>query len=202
MTCRVGELVIECEVEPWQRIGLRVDDGIAQVGAVILRFVPGTGGLVGWGLVDAPAATDLIDGLATHHVSAPTVRAPDGLDHPLGIVGFDHLVVMTSSLERTCGAIEAATAAPLKRIRELGAVRQGFHRMGEMIIEVVETPQVTWPTAAFWGFVWNLANLPEACAALGPDVVSLPKPAVQAGRFISTVRAEVGLRLPLALMSA
>ena len=43
--------------------------------------------------------------------------------------------------------------------------------------------------------------LHDACAQLGPETVSLPKAAVQPGRFISTVRAQVGLGLPLALMT-
>jgi hypothetical protein len=199
VSCRVGELVVECEVEPWQRLGLHVVDGVSQVGGVRLRFVPGTGGLVGWGLVDLPSPVTTIDGLPTHLALAPEGPPPE---HALGVLGFDHLVVMTSSLERTCGAIEAATGAPLKRVREAGSVRQGFHRLGEVIVEVVESAQVTAPIASFWGFVWNLADLHEACATLGPEVVSLPKPAVQPGRFIATVRSSAGLRLPLAVMSA
>jgi hypothetical protein len=111
------------------------------------------------------------------------------------------VVVMTSSLERTCGAIEASTGAVLKRIREAGAIRQGFHRLGEVIVEVVESSQVTAPEAAFWGFVWNLRDLHGACDRLGPDIMSLPKAAVQPGRFIATVRGSVGARLPLAFMS-
>ncbi len=198
----VGELVIASAVEPWQTIGLQVIDGVARVGGIALRFVPvgvgGSEGIVSWGLVGSPTDAADIDGLATHHLE----EAPDGgRDHTLDIVGFDHLVVMTSSLERTCGAIEAATGEPLKRIREAGAIRQGFHRLGELIIEVVESPQVSAPSAAFWGFVWNLADLHEACDRLGPDVVSLPKAAVQPGRFIASVRASVDLGLPLALMT-
>ena len=198
----VGELVIASEVEPWQSIGLNVVDGVARVGGIGLRFVPvgddGREGVISWGLVGSPTESTDIDGLATHHLD----EAPEGgRAHTLDIVGFDHLVVMTSSLERTCGAIEAATGEPLKRIREAGAIRQGFHRLGELIIEVVESPQVTAPTASFWGFVWNLADLHETCDRLGPDVISLPKAAVQPGRFIASVRASVGLGLPLALMT-
>ena len=59
------------------------------------------------------------------------------------VVGFDHVVVMTSSLERTCGAIESATGESLRRIREAGPVRQGFHRLGQLIVEVVETHRLT-----------------------------------------------------------
>jgi hypothetical protein len=200
----VGELRIASAIEPWQRIGLDVVDGVARIGAVALRFVPvgddpTRKGLVGWGLVDSATPATDIDGLATSHVPSP-VGEPS--THRLGIIGFDHVVVMTSSLERTCGGIEAATGAPLKRVREAGpGVRQGFHRLGEVIVEVVETARVTSSGASFWGFVWNVRDLHEVCERLGPDVVSLPKAAVQPGRFIATVRAEVGLGLPLALMT-
>ncbi len=198
----VGELVIASAVEPWRAIGLQVIDGVARIGGIALRFVPigadGREGVVSWGLVGSSTDAIDIDGLATHHLE----EAPEGgRRHALDIVGFDHLVVMTSSLERTCGEIESVTGVPLKRIREAGAIRQGFHRMGELIIEVVESPQVTAPTASFWGFVWNLADLQATCARLGPDVISLPKAAVQPGRFIASVRPTVGLGLPLALMT-
>ncbi len=198
----VGELVVASAVEPWQAIGLQVTDGVARIGGIALRFVSpaadGSQGVVSWGLVGAPTTVGSIDGLPTTHLEAP----PDGpAEHPLGIAGFDHLVVMTSSLERTCAAIEAATGEPLKRIREAGAIRQGFHRLGELIIEVVESPQVTSPVAAFWGFVWNLTDLHEACGRLGPALVSPPKAAVQPGRFIASVRSTAELGLPLALMT-
>ncbi|MCY7299767.1 MAG: hypothetical protein LH616_11215 [Ilumatobacteraceae bacterium] len=198
----VGELLVASAVEPWQAIGLQVQDDVARIGGIALRFVPvgadGREGVVSWGLVGSPTSAGEIDGLATHHLG----EAPEGgRGHALDIVGFDHLVVMTSSIERTCGAIEAATGEPLKRIREAGAIRQGFHRLGELIIEVVESPQVTAPSASFWGFVWNLADLHETCDRLGPDVISLPKSAVQPGRFIASFRAAAGLGLPLALMT-
>ncbi|MFM2078831.1 MAG: hypothetical protein RJA49_2721 [Actinomycetota bacterium] len=202
MSVRVGEFLIRGDVEPWQRLGLTVVDAVAHVGTVRLRFEPGDGGLrglVGWGLVDAATGATDIDGLATTHVDGWDGAAPV---NELDIVGFDHVVVNTSSLDRTCGAIEAATGAPLKRVREAGpGVRQGFHRLGEVIVEVVESARVTSPTAAFWGFVWNVADLHEVCERLGPDVVGLPKAAVQPGRFIATVRGSVGLGLPLALMT-
>ncbi len=214
MSARVGEFVIASAVEPWQRIGLTIVDGTARVGTVALRFVPvGPApaehglvehglvehGLVGWGLVDSATAATDIDGLPTTHVDPVDVQPSE---HPLGIAGFDHVVINTSSLERTCGAIEAATGAPLKRVRDAGpGVRQGFHRLGEVVVEVVESPRVTAPTAAFWGFVWNVHDLHDVCDRLGPDVVGLPKAAVQPGRFIATVRADVGLGLPLALMT-
>ena len=203
MSARVAEFVVRSAIEPWQRIGLHVVDGVAYAGSVRLRFEPpatdADAGLASWGLVgSATPATD-IDGLVTSHLQPFELPATA---NALDIVGFDHVVVNTSSLDRTCGAIEAATGAPLKRIRDAGpGIRQGFHRLGEVIVEVVESPRVQAPTASFWGFVWNVADLHEMCERLGPDVVSLPKAAVQPGRFIATVRASVGLGLPLALMT-
>ncbi len=198
----VGELVVASAIEPWEAIGLQVTGDVARIGGIALRFVPvgadGREGVVAWGLVGAPSNAVEIDGLLTHHLE----NAPDGpRNHALDVVGFDHLVVMTSSLERTCGAIEAATGEPLKRIRDAGAIRQGFHRLGELIVEVVESSQYTSPSASFWGFVWNLADLHETCDRLGPGVIPLPKAAVQPGRFIASVRATAGLGLPLALMT-
>lgn len=197
----VAELQVASPVEPWERIGLTVVDGTARIGGITLRFTDGDApGVQGWTLAGAPdPSVTSIDGLPTAHAPAPEAVEPAA--HPLGIASWDHLVVMTSSLDRTCGAIEAATGAELKRIREAGAIRQGFHRLGELIIEVVETAQVSAPTASFWGFVWNVDDLHEACDRLGPDVIGLPKAAVQPGRFIATVRGGLGLGVPLALMT-
>ena len=60
--------------------------------------------------------------------SAPAT--PMFVEHPIGAIGLDHVVVTTDSLERTSGAIAAATDAPLKRVREVGELRPGFHRVG------------------------------------------------------------------------
>ena len=72
-------------------------------------------------------AIDDIDGLATTVVDA---SPPAIAQHANGAVELDHVVVLTGSLERTCGAIADATGAPLKRVRDLGDSRQGFHRIG------------------------------------------------------------------------
>ncbi|MEO5724662.1 MAG: hypothetical protein ABIQ39_09505 [Ilumatobacteraceae bacterium] len=203
----IVELVVAGSSAPWEQIGLVVVDGVAQIGGVGLHFDGSAGsGVVSWGLDDFDDALGQIDGLLTHRADPPiSPRADPPISpvqhHPLGIVGFDHLVVMTSSLERTCAAIERDTGEPLKRIREAGTVRQGFHRLGEVIVEVVETDKITADQASFWGFVWNVTDIADVCDRLGPDVVSLPRAAVQPGRLIASVRESAGLGLPLALMS-
>ena len=197
----LAELVVESSVEPWLRLGLDVTNDAARLGAVTLRFVPGARGIVAWGLAGVPPECRplrAIDGLDTYELSEPVVA---GTAHAFDVVSFDHVVVMTSSLERTCGAIEHATGAALKRVREAGPVRQGFHRMGEAVVEVVESSAVTASTASFWGVVWNVADLDGLCERLGPSVISPAKDAVQPGRRIATVRAEIGLGLPVALMT-
>jgi hypothetical protein len=52
-----------------------------------------------------------------------------------------------------------------------------------------------------WPLRLLFALLPHSRPFLGPTLVSAPKPAVQPGRWIATVRAEAGLSVPLALMS-
>jgi hypothetical protein len=201
----LAELRIAADPQAWSRIGLAVaDDGTAQVGSVRLRFEDAgaePGGVQAWGLDGLPeqhAAVADIDGLATFAAPAPTGTPPS---NPMHAVGFDHLIVSTSSLDRTCRVIGDVTGEQIKRIRDIGAIRQGFHRLGEAVIEVVESPKVTAPTASFGGLVINVADLDGLCARLGEDVISPAKDAVQPGRRIASIRQTVGLGLPVALMS-
>lgn len=201
----LAELRIAAEPEPWQRIGLHVDDnGCAYVGTVRLCFVGAAGsdgGVLAWGLDGLPAEhADVrdIDGLATYAAPAPDGAPPPNAMHA---VGFDHLIVSTSSLDRTCQVIGDVTGEPIKRIRDIGVIRQGFHRLGEAVIEVVESPKVTAPTASFGGLVINVADLDGLCQRLGEEVISPAKDAVQPGRRIASIRKGAELGLPVALMS-
>ena len=47
----------------------------------------------------------------------------------------------------------------------------------------------------------NVEDLDVAVSALGPELISAAKAAVQPGRSIATVRDEAGLGLPVALMT-
>jgi hypothetical protein len=82
-------------------------------------------------------------------------------------------------------------------------MRQGFHRIGRggLIVELVERPDVPAGPATFWGLVLIVDDLDAACELIGPDRVSPPRDAVQPGRRIATIRADVGLGLPVALMT-
>jgi hypothetical protein len=186
----------------WQRIGCEVtlDGRIPMLFCSLMIASDAPLGLAAWGISGIDPEISEIDGIATFSVDP---LEPVLCQHPNGGTELDHVVVMTNSLDRTCGAITAATGAPLKRIRDLGSMRQGFHRIGRggLIVEVVERPEITESAAALWGVVINVADLDHAVAMIGPDLIGAPKDAVQPGRRIATVRTEAGLGTAVALMS-
>lgn len=204
---RVERIVVGGDPETWASLGLTLaHDGSVPFLHTSLRIDPDAPvGSMSWELsgVDDSLVRDGrvdVDGLPTVVVPAGT---PMIAEHRNGAVELDHVVVLTSSLERTCAAVDLATGAPLKRVREVGSMRQGFHRVGRggLIVEVVERPEVTDDHATFWGVVVNVVDLDAAVDVIGPDRVGRPKDAVQPGRRIATVRSEAGLGLPVALMS-
>ncbi len=200
MTATVEWLTIGGPVDPWRRLGLVVtDDGLVPLFGPGLRLSGEAGsGIRGWALSGLTEAVTTIDGLPTETV-APAI--PLLVEHPLGAIGLDHVVVVTDDLERTSVALDAATGSPLKRVREAGALRQGFHRLGPLIVELVERAGLVDGPASFWGLVLNVEDLDVAVSHIGPDLIGPAKPAVQPGRSIATVREEAGLGLPVALMT-
>lgn len=208
VTASAEWLSIRGSIPVWRSLGLVVDpDGVIPLVGTSLRIESCEGaveeslGLVGWALSgDVADGADSIDGLATDVVDA---RSPRFANHELGAIGLDHVVVLTNDLERTSDAISAATGCELKRVREVGTMRQGFHRLGRggLIVELVERPDIEPGPATFWGVVLNVEDIDDAFARLGEDRLSPPKDAVQPGRRIATVRADVGLGLPVALMT-
>jgi hypothetical protein len=200
VSVRVEWLTVGGPVEPWARLGLTVVDGTVPLFGTGIRIdtslEPGIGR---WELSGFAGDVVDVDGLATVVVAPAT---PMLAEHPIGAVGLDHVVVTTDSLERTSEAIARVTEAPLKRIREVGELRQGFHRVGGgLIVEVVEHAGLPVGPAWFWGLVLNVEDLDAAAAHIGPDAISEPRPAVQPGRTIATVRETAGLGVPVALMS-
>ncbi len=213
----IADVWLSSSIDPWRLLGFS-DYPIAQPdGSVVscipiaglgFRFLPQivessvTGGCVsGWTVVSDDAVTDLIDGVATQVISE--LQPVPELTHELAVTAIDHIVITTGSLERTCGAITEHLGLPLKRIRDAGhGVRQGFHRAGSLILEIVERPDLAPETPAeIWGVVFVVDDLDAAVAWLGPDAIGAPRDAVQNGRRIASVKKEVGLGLPVALMS-
>jgi hypothetical protein len=201
VTGRVEWLVVGGPAGPWEQLGLTVVDGTVPLFGTGLRIDPDAApGIVRWQLSGIAADVVDIDGLATEVVAPAN---PTFVDHPAGAIGLDHVVVTTDALDRTCAALEQLTGAPRRRVREVGEIRQGFHRLGGggLIVEVVERAGLTPAPAWFWGLVINVEDLDGAAAVIGPDGIGDVIDAVQPGRRIATVRAELGLGVPVALMT-
>ena len=201
---KVEWLTVAGDPETWRSIGLAVGgDGLIPLFGTGLKIVlpvrADDAGIVGWGFSGIESVQQ-IAGLPVDVVDAAT---PSFADHALGATGLDHVVIMTSSLETVSDAVTDATGCALKRTRELGAITQGFHRIGRggLIVEIVEHPDYNRGEAEFWGLVINVDDLDAACALLGPERVSEPKDAVQPGRRIATIRSQVGLGTAVALMT-
>ena len=144
-----------------------------------------------------------IDGLPTG--VAETWSPAAAPEHPNGALQLDHVVVFTPSLERTTAAIEPL-GARRRRVREPGGgMRQGFFRLGEVILEVVEGAPGEDPSepgpARFWGLVVVVADVDRCASLMGPALGAV-KDAVQPGRRIATVRSYAADGLPLALITA
>ncbi len=207
MTAQVEWLEVAGDSDVWRSLGLVVaDDGLVPLMGTCLRIVEqrstGESGIVGWALSGVDPALDgsSIDGLSTFVIDP---SGPVFADHELGASGIDHVVVMTHDLARTTETIAEATGCELKRVREVGTMRQGFHRIGRqgLIVEVVERPEVDEGPARFWGLVLNVDDLDAACERIGAGRIGEPKDAVQPGRRIATISKDVGLGVPVALMT-
>jgi hypothetical protein len=204
-SARIGELVIGGSRANWAQVGINFSQaGVFAIGEIGLRIDEALPpGLNSWALTNINSAIVSIDGIpTTGNVNNGRNEPSDAQGFVLTPLGIDHVVVNTPDLERTSRALHEATGAELKRIRDAGnGVRQGFHRLGDVIIEIVSAPSMPAGDASLWGFVLNVADVHEVAAYLGPDVLSPPKPAVQKNRLIATFRGAVGLGVPVALMS-
>jgi len=195
---RLAAVALPGEPAPWTQLGFSLDEGgTVRLANGSLAFGADAAGLVVACDVDLP---DHVDGVPIRMGGL----AP-GVDHPNGAFELDHVVVMTDSLDRTSGAIATRLGLEQRRVRETPTVRQAFHRFADQggvrgcIIEVVENPRVEQP--GVWGLVVNVVDLDEFVSRAG-DLVGTPKPAVQPGRRIASVRAAAGLGTAVAVMSA
>jgi hypothetical protein len=207
VTYELDGLKIADAPEAWRACGFAVEGDACVVGGVRIRFAPrdGARGIAGWSL-NGIDSTDL-DGLpTTTSRDQPPGETPE---HPNGVTGLDHVVAISSDLDRTVAALTAA-GLDLRRLREeptpAGAPRQAFFLLGPAILEVVQEPaEVTAKKgdrpAFFWGLAFVAPDLERTVAYLGEERVSEIRDAVQPGRRIATLRRGAGLSTPIALMS-
>jgi hypothetical protein len=207
MTVTLDQLMVADSAQAWRDCGFEFEADICVVGDVRIRLAPEErrSGLIGWSLHEV-GSLDL-DGLPTaRSEQLPPDSAPS---HPNGIVSLDHVVAISSNLDRTATALEAA-GLDLRRIREeptpAGAPRQAFFRLGPTILEVVQEPPEATERAGgdrpafFWGLAFVAPDLERTVAFLG-DRAGEIRDAVQPGRQIATLRRSAGLSLPVTLMT-
>ncbi len=203
----VDELTVADAPEAWSALGFEVEGDTCVVGDVRIRFIGrDTGkGLTGWLLREIE--TTELDGLVTTRSDRP--HPQECSVQPNGITALDHVVVISSDLDRTVATLRGA-GLDLRRIREeptpAGAPRQAFFRLGSVILEAIQAPQDAIEQtggdrpAFFWGLAFVAPNLETTVAGLG-DRVSEIRDAVQPGRRIATLRRSAGLSLPVALIT-
>jgi hypothetical protein len=150
-----------------------------------------------------PEFPDDLDGIPTRPSTAATARPAT---HPNGVTGIDHVVLLSADLGRTVATLAAAGVHPRReRDGELGgrAIRQIFFRFGEVIIEVVGSPETaTDGPSTLWGITYAVADI-DATAAFFGDLTGPVKDAVQPGRRITTLRhRDLGISVRTAVISA
>jgi hypothetical protein len=196
-TPTIAALRIAAEPAAWRTFGVPLDGaGHVAVGGGGRGGPPPPGetGIAGWGWRGLPAGADL-DGITV----MAEVRDAEPRPGPLTLVAVDHVVVATGDFDRTVTALDRA-GLDRRRVRDAGALRQGFYLAGPAVVEVVGPAESDGAPARLWGVTLVTGDLDAAAAACGPLLGDI-RDAVQPGRRIATVRREAGLGVPVALMT-
>lgn len=205
-TIGIDELYVADPADAWTQAGFTVDGGVCHIGRVRIRLVGrGRGtGTVGWSLRGLPPDGSLedLDGIPTTR-SDTDPAAP--ATHANGVTAIDHIVVLSPDLDRTVASLAAIGVKPRRqRDGELGGrpMRQIFFRFGEVIVEVVGSPEATGGSAStLWGITYVVSDI-DATAVFFGDRASPVKDAVQPGRRITTLRHQrLGMSIRTAMIS-
>lgn len=205
MSVTVAEILVADQPEGWVAAGFTVDsDAVCRVATVRIRLLglEQGRGIVGWSLRGLPADIDEIDGIPTTRSEAPF---PAPASHANGVTGIDHVVLLSPHLARTVAALGGIGLQPRReRDGEFGGspMRQVFYRLGEVILEVVGSPDASADgSSSLWGITHTVADI-DATADLLGEHASPVKDAVQPGRRITTLRnRDLGISVRTALIS-
>lgn len=199
---RLVGLTVADRPDAWRALGFDVDADRFTVGGVTVHLVgdDGARGIRAWSL--EPGADGDLDGLAHRPSPAPVGEGP----HPNGVTGVDHVVVGTPHVARTLGALGTVGLEPRRVAEGLRGDDKGyaFLLLGTCVLEVIgpaeHDPSRTPAPAAFVGLAFVADDL-GAVASLD-DVAGTPRPAVQPGREIVTLRTrEHGVSVPVAVLT-
>lgn len=226
MTARAPDLgpqahLVEIEVSDdpaaWTAAGFHVADGAVVIGDTVIRLTgaadspeaPEGRGIKRATIVGLGAERESIEGLAITVRTGPSAHPKtERPTHPNGVTGFDHLVMATPELDRTVAAL-AELGLACRRVRETTSygsrMRQGFFRIGGVILEVVSDDSApgTSPDshpAAWFGLALDVDDLDQTAELLGEGLGTI-RSAVQDGRRIATIRHKTfDVSVPIALM--
>ena len=176
------------------------------IGTVEIELVgPDDGrGIIGWRF-SGDELPPTIDGIQTLRAGDRPVDEPDPPDHENLVTGLDHVVMLTPDLDRTVDALRAA-GFEARRTRDVPGSdpprQQVFFWAGPTIIELVGPvdPAGDEP-ARLWGIAVTADDLDAVHGALG-ERIGKPRPAVQPGRSIATLRtSDLGISTAIAFMT-
>jgi hypothetical protein len=204
----VDQFEVADPADAWTRAGFTVDsDAVCRIGGVRIRLAgPDRGaGIVGWSLRGLPSDGSLhdVDGIPTTRSDA-VAAAP--AEHANGVTAIDHVVLLSPDLSRTVESLATVGVEPRReRDGDLGGrpIRQIFFRFGEVIVEVVGSPETaSQGPSTLWGITYVVGDI-DATAAYFGDRTAPVKEAVQPGRRITTLRNhELGISVRSAMISA
>ena len=203
---QLNALIVDDPIEAWNAAGFAGEDVVTIGSTTIVTTAAservGDGhrnGIVG-------ASIEGIGELDGLDLGSWVATDDDGTvgEHPNGVVAIDHVVVMTPDCDRTTESFEDQ-GLEARRVRSIelpgGDRRQTFFWFGDVICEVVGPDQAEGDGAArWWGLALTVRDLEATVAMLG-DFASSIKPAVQAGRFVSTLKRDAGLGVPILFIS-
>lgn len=193
----------------WTSAGFEVIDAdgrwVTAIGDITIELVGAGGdrGIVAWRFDDLE--------LSDHHtIDGVQTLAPDEVEaspqaHQNLVSHLDHVVMFTPNIQRTISALEA-DGFEARRVRDIPGTdpirQQVFFWAGPTIIELVGPAEPTGDEpASLWGLAITCDDLDVAVERLD-GMLGNPKPAVQQGRRIATLRTrDVGISTAIAMMT-
>ena len=217
---QLESISISDDPRAWAVAGFGVEqDPVVHIGNTTLRFSAGDGGFRGWGfdglsprdVPELPTGITLMDPRSAGPFAGGTSPAV-GTKQPNGIVSIDHIVLQTNDCLTVTAQLRESGFHPRRTRRtsigDMPAL-QTFFWAGDVIIELVGPPdppkpepeRATSATATFFGLALVSADLTQTSNYLG-DLLGTPRPAVQEGRQVATLRGrDVGISVPVLIMS-
>jgi hypothetical protein len=187
----------------WAALGLPVVGDRCTVGGVGIHLVGAGGerGILGWEL--DPPVTGPVDGLrpsvGARRRDTADAAVPSGRGYVVAAV--DHLVVATPDHDRTTAALDEVLG-PARRTVDAArgdeGVRYGFWLLGTCALEVIGPVEPSGDDPArFVGLAFTAPDI-----EVFGDAAGTPRPAVQPGRSIATLRTrEHDVSVPLAVLT-